>query len=80
MGLAKVFVVAGWVLGIASFFLPSGASLVWAGRCLFWFLLIAHTAECLIFLPVLRRAGGSLAEHLGKTMVFGVFHVREVRS
>jgi len=76
VGFAKMVVAAAWVLAIVSLLTPSTSNLLWTGRALFWFLLVAHAVECLIFLPALRRAGGSLAEHLAKTMVFGVFYVR----
>lgn len=80
MGFAKMVVAAAWVLAIVSLLVPSTTNVVWTGRGLFWFLVIAHAAECLIFLPALRRARGSLGEHLAKTMVFGVFYVRELRG
>ena len=39
-------------------------------------LLIVHAIECLVFLPRLRAAGGSLGHHLVQTLLFGFLHVR----
>jgi len=80
MSFAKVVVAAAWVLAIVSLASPQASSLVWTGRGLFWFLLLAHAVECLVFLPRLRRAEGSLATHLLKTMIFGVFYVRDLHG
>jgi uncharacterized protein YhhL (DUF1145 family) len=67
-----------WAACIAAFFLPATSSLAVPGQRLFWGLVIVHAIECIVFLPKLRRAGGSLAHHLVQTMIFGVFHARSV--
>ena len=73
----KNFVIALWVACIASFFLPA-STLALLGQRLFWGLVIVHAIECVVFLPKLRRAGGSLANHLAQTMVFGFFYARDL--
>ncbi len=45
-----------------------------------WVLVVAHGIECVVFMPLLRRAPGPLAGHLVQTFVFGDAHVREVRA
>jgi uncharacterized protein YhhL (DUF1145 family) len=76
----KVAVLVLWAACIAAFFLPATSSLAVPGQRLFWGLLIVHAIECVVFLPKLRRAGGSLAHHLVQTMLFGILHARNVGS
>jgi uncharacterized protein YhhL (DUF1145 family) len=79
MGVAKAAIALLWMLCVASFFAPSslGAASWW--RTLFWLLLIAHTAESLVFLRTLRSASGSLGSHLVQTLLFGMIHIRELQ-
>jgi len=67
-----------WAVCIAAFLVPATSPLALPGQRLFWGLVIVHAIECVVFLPRLRRAGGSLANHLVQTMIFGVFHARSV--
>jgi len=77
---AKLVVGAVWLLCLVAFFLPDTSALALPGRRLFYGLLIVHAIECLVFLPRLRAAGGSLARHLVQTLLFGLFHVRTLGS
>jgi uncharacterized protein YhhL (DUF1145 family) len=74
----KPLVLGIWVVCISAFFLPDTSAWKELGERLFWALLFVHTAECLVFLPRLRRAKGSLAHHLFQTLVFGILHARNV--
>jgi len=77
--MAKIAVVGAWLLGIAAIlFLDPGTRGAATARLLVGVLAGAHVIECLVFLPRLRRAGGSLAGQLLKTFVFGIFHIREL--
>jgi uncharacterized protein YhhL (DUF1145 family) len=49
------------------------------GPVLFMILVVLHLLECVIFLPRLRKASGSLWNHIGQTMLYGVIHLREVK-
>jgi len=69
----KPAVLALWALSLASFFLPESSLAFW-GRRLFFGLAIVHAIECVVFLPRLRRAPGSLAHHLVQTFLFGIVH------
>lgn len=71
----KAVVVALWIACIACFFLPE-STVTLLGQRLFWGLVIVHAIECVVFLPKLRRAGGSLGNHLVQTMIFGLFYAR----
>jgi hypothetical protein len=71
----KAVVVALWIACIACFFLPE-STITLLGQRLFWGLVIVHAIECIVFLPKLRRAGGSLGNHLVQTMIFGLFYAR----
>ena len=74
----KAAVIALWVACIAAFFFPATSTLAFLGQRLFWGLVIVHAIECVVFLPKLRGAGGSLANHLAQTMVFGFLHARNL--
>ena len=74
MGRAAVGVV--WIASIAVMLFASGSQAAIVARAVFWIMVVAHVIECAVFLPRLRRAGGSLGAHLFQTFVFGVFHLR----
>lgn len=74
---ARLAVLVLWIAA-SSGFLVSPSPLATAGRVLFGLLVIAHLAECVIFLPRLRRAPGSIGRHLALTFVFGIAHVRDL--
>jgi len=76
--MAKMAVIVAWLLGFGALFLTPGSTAALAGRWLLGLLVVAHALECLVFLPRLRRAGGSLPSHLLRTFVFGILHVREL--
>ena len=59
---------------------PAGDIDRWCGpgQRLFWGLVIVHAIECVVFLPKLRAAGGSLGNHLVQTMLFGILHARNL--
>ena len=70
----KIVVGALWLWSIACLLAP-GLPLASAGRLLFWILVVVHAVECVVFLPRLRAAGGSLGNHLVQTFLFGIAHV-----
>ncbi|UCE85306.1 MAG: hypothetical protein JSU66_13280 [Deltaproteobacteria bacterium] len=78
MGTARVLIGIVWILGIASFFVATESAAAGTGRLVFSILVVVHAIECVVFLPRLRRAPGTLAIHLWRTFVFGVFHVRDL--
>ncbi len=61
-----------WVYGLLAFFvpLPLGVVASWAVI----FMVVVHAVECVVFLPRMKAAGGSLAGHIVQLMIFGVFH------
>jgi uncharacterized protein YhhL (DUF1145 family) len=73
----RIAVLVLWLALLASF-LVSDSTLASVGRVVFFLLVAVHVVECLVFLPRLRRAPGSLASHLAQTFVFGIVHVREL--
>lgn len=77
MSSPRIAVLVLWLALLASF-LVSTSTVAAVGRVVFLLLLAVHVVECLVFLPRLRRAPGSLAGHLLQTLVFGVIHVREL--
>jgi len=79
MQLGKVLVAVVWGLAFAFLFAPAGSSVASFGRVLVGVLAVVHAAECVLFLPTLRKAPGSLAGHLAQTFAFGVVHYQDVR-
>ena len=80
MSTAKAVVVVVWLLLFSCFFVATSSTVSLVGRLGFWLMATTHVVECVAFLPRLRRAPGSLVGHLLRTLVFGVFYVREVRA
>ena len=79
MSAGKLAVLVIWLLCGAAFFVGD-STLATVGRWVFWILVAAHVVECAVFLPVLRKAPGSLGGNLFQTLVFGILHVQEVRE
>jgi uncharacterized protein YhhL (DUF1145 family) len=80
MTTAKAVVAVAWILLLGCFFVATGSTVSLVGRLCFWLMAAIHVVECVIFLPILRGAPGSLVGHLLQTLLFGFFHVREVRA
>ena len=71
----KIIVGIAWLFGLLSLLMGGGS--LWAvGRFVFWILVVVHAIECIVFLPRLRAAGGSLGNHLVQTFLFGIAHVQ----
>jgi hypothetical protein len=51
-----------------------------AGQVLFWITLFAHIVECFMNLKLFRRAGGSLANHIVQTLIYGLFHWTPIKE
>jgi uncharacterized protein YhhL (DUF1145 family) len=75
---AKIFLGGVWIWGAASAFGSAGVPGARLGRIVFWLLVVVHTIECVVYLPTLERAGGSLTWHLVQTFLFGIAHLREI--
>jgi uncharacterized protein YhhL (DUF1145 family) len=73
----RIAVLVLWLALLAAF-LVSSSPLASVGRAVFVLLVVVHAIECVVFLPRLRKAPGSLAGHLLQTLVFGIVHVREL--
>ena len=80
MSTAKAVVVVVWLLLFSCFFVATSSTVSVVGRLGFWLMAATHVVECVVFLPRLRGAPGSLAGHLLRTLAFGFLHVREVRA
>jgi uncharacterized protein YhhL (DUF1145 family) len=76
MSALKIGTLVLWLLCAAAFFVET--SLSSTGRALFGVLLIAHAGESLFFLGKLREAPGGLGPNLLQTMLFGMFHLRDI--
>lgn len=76
MSIPRIVLLVVWLLALAAVLMPATGMLFTVLRWLFWTLVVAHAIECVLFLPRLRKAPGSLAGHLGNVMLFGVLHVK----
>ncbi len=76
--MAKMAVIVAWLLGFGALLLTPGSTPALVGGWLLGILVVAHAVECVVFLPRLRKAPGSLPGHLLRTFVFGILHVREL--
>ena len=79
MSAAKVVVVVLWLVLFSCFFIATGSTLSLIGRSAFWILIVTHVIECAAFFPSLRNAPGPLVGHLARTLIFGFFHLRDLR-
>ncbi|MEB2343598.1 MAG: DUF1145 domain-containing protein [Deltaproteobacteria bacterium] len=73
--LGKLLVAIVWLVTGWAFLLPPSHPWTTVGRGVLVFMLAVHAIEALVFLPRLRAAGGSLASHLARTLLFGFLHV-----
>lgn len=78
--MAKMAVIVAWLLGFGALFLTPGSTPAVLGGWLLGILAVVHAVECVVFLPRLRRARGSLPSHILRTFVFGILHVRELEA
>lgn len=76
MSITRIALLVVWLLLLAAVLLPGTHPMQTAAHWLFWILIVAHAIECVLFLPRLRKAPGSLAGHLWNTMLFGIFHIK----
>ncbi len=79
MAHAKAIVGAVWFLALVGTVFAS-STLASLCRFVLAVLVVAHVLECVVYLPKLRRAHGSLAGHLWHTFLFGIAHLRTLPS
>jgi uncharacterized protein YhhL (DUF1145 family) len=79
MNLPKIGIAVIWLACLAAFLAESDSTLGQIGRIVFWVLVVVHAIECAAFYRLLKRAPGSLGQHLAGTFVFGMFHVKDVQ-
>jgi len=68
-----------WVGSLAMILLGSGW-VATVGHVVFWFTLVAHIVECFMNLGLFRRAGGSMANHIVQTLIYGLFHWKPIKD
>jgi uncharacterized protein YhhL (DUF1145 family) len=78
VSIGKWFVLGVWLLCVAGYVLVDGTAVSTVAAAVFWLLVVVHSIECVVFSSRMRAAGGPLAQHIGKTMLFGIFHIREL--
>ena len=70
----KIGTIIGWLVILANYLMPFGGQietiLHWSGVGL----LAAHALEALIYLPIIKKVGGSIPAHMFQTLVYGVGH------
>lgn len=78
MSTPKMALLGLWVVLTVVALLPAAGTLATVAQALLALLVVAHVVECLLYLPRLRRQSGGLGGHLVQTLIFGVFHLREL--
>lgn len=74
----RTVIIVGWIWGLAALPSRSPAPLPGLGRALFWILLVSHAMAAVAGYETLREAPGSLASHVGRTLLWGNLHLREI--
>lgn len=74
----KIILIVTWAYALGSFFIAPESTVAAIGRVIFWGMAAIHVAECLIFLPAIRRAGGSMVSHFAQIFAFGFLHLQEI--
>jgi hypothetical protein len=74
----KIFLITTWAFCFGSFFIAPESTIAGLGRLVFWGMAAIHVIEFAIFLPAIRRAGGSLASHFAQILAFGFLHLQEI--
>lgn len=79
MNAGKMVTLLIWIGLAVTFFIPGEAS--WIGWCqiAFWVLAAAHFIEFFVYLPLLRKLGGSLAGHFIQVLLFGYLYYQEIK-
>ena len=75
----KIGILVGYAVLIALVVLGSGI----AASIALWLLVllaVAHVVEMAVFYGRCKAAGGSMPGHMLQVFLFGVFHVRELKS
>jgi uncharacterized protein YhhL (DUF1145 family) len=78
MNPGKIFLALTWAFAFGSFFIAPTSTAAGLGRLLFWGMAVIHVIEFTIFLPAVRRAGGSIGTHFVKVLAFGFLHLQEI--
>ncbi|MGH7960296.1 MAG: hypothetical protein ACRERD_00535, partial [Candidatus Binatia bacterium] len=60
MSIGKWFVLGIWLLSVVGYLGAEGSAVSTAAAFVFWFLVVAHAVECVVFHSRMRAAGGSL--------------------
>lgn len=80
MSAIKIAILAGYVvlaaLALTQAGSPAGA---WSAKILL-ILAVVHAVEVVVFFKACQRAGGSLVGHLFNVLLFGVFHMKEIKA
>lgn len=80
MSAAKIIILVLWAVLLALALTQGGSPVgVWSLRILV-VLVVTHLIEIPVFFRACQRAGGSLPGHLLNVFVFGIFHMRELKS
>ena len=78
MSAPKLVILGVWLLCVVAFLGGGDGWFLALCRRVFWLMLVVHGVECVLFRDRLRRASGSLPGHLAQTLLFGLFHLREL--
>ncbi len=77
---AKIAVLVLWAVMVVLALTQGGTRVGTVAGWTLAVLIAVHLLEAVLFLPLARRAGGSLPGHLLQLLLFGVVHKAEMRA
>ena len=80
MNASRIVTLLIWLALAATFFIPGEASWISWCQIAFWVLAATHVVEFLVYLPMLRKHGGSMAGHFVQVLLFGYIYYQELKS
>ena len=76
----KAALVIFWLVAFACFFVRHETTVALVGRIAFWSMLAIHLIEFVAFRELMRGSANGLFGNLTGTLLFGMFHIQEVRA
>ena len=80
MSAVKIAILVGYAILAALALTQAGSPAGAWSAIILLILVVAHAVEVVVFFKVCQRAGGSLVGHLLNVLLFGVFHVKEIKA
>ena len=80
MKVAHVITLILWAFGIVNLFEPFNGILFYIASIIFYLLLIAHLAECVIYREKILKSNDSAFVAFSMTLLFGVIYLGSIKD